>query len=379
MAEQRDYYEVLEVGKTASEEEIKRSFRKLAMKYHPDKNPGDKEAEEKFKELAEAYEVLSTPEKRRIYDQFGHAGLKGRAQEPHFGSVEDIFSAFGDIFGAGSVFGDIFGGGFGASRGPRQGANLRVDITITFENAIKGTKKTIELRRHEICADCHGTGAERGVAIRECPYCHGQGQVTQRQGFFTMSTTCPHCHGSGHIIEKVCPVCHGEGHIAKPAKIEVTIPAGIEDNSRLRISGEGEPSPEEGGPRGDLFVYIHVKPHPVFQRQGDDLVIELPVSYPQAVMGVEVEVPTPYGKAMLKIPSGTQNGQLFRLKDQGMPRLNARGKGDLFVRTIIEVPKNVSGREKELLKELEQLRPASNTPRSSKEGGIFDKIREFFR
>ncbi|MBN1809666.1 MAG: molecular chaperone DnaJ [Planctomycetes bacterium] len=380
MPTDRDYYEILGVERTASPDELKRAYRKLAMKYHPDKNPGDKSAEDKFKELAEAYEVLSNPDKRRIYDQFGHAGLKGRAQEPHFGSIEDILSAFGDVFGGGSVFGDLFGTGFGGMyQGPRSGANLRVDITIPFEASVAGTRKTIELKRHERCPDCHGTGAERGVAMQQCPYCHGSGHVTQRQGFFTMSTSCPHCHGAGTIIEKPCPTCHGEGHVTKPAKIEVSIPPGLEDNSRLRIAGEGEPSPQEGGPRGDLFVYIHVKPHDVFQRQGDNLVLELPVSFPQAVLGADIEVPTPYGKARLKIPPGTQNSQLFRLRDQGMPRLNAKGKGDLYVRTIVEVPKNISQREKEILREFEQIRPAVNKPRSTKEGGIFDRIKDFFR
>jgi len=380
MATERDYYEVLEVGRNATEDEIKRAYRRLAMKYHPDRNPGDKSAEEKFKELAEAYEVLSNPDKRHIYDQLGHEGLRGRAQEPHFSSVEDIMSAFGDIFGGGSIFGDIFGGGFGREyAGPRQGANLRVDVDITFENSVNGTKKTIELMRHERCEECHGSGAERGIAMKSCPYCHGAGTVTQKQGFFSMSTTCPNCHGTGHIIQKVCPTCHGEGAIAKPARIEVSIPAGIEDNSRLRVAGEGESSPDEGGPRGDMFVYIHVKPHKTFERQGDNLLVELPVSYSQAVLGIEVEVPTPYGKAMLKIPGGTQSGQLFRLRDQGMPRIDGGGHGDLYVRAVIEVPKSASGREKELLAELERLRPASNKVRSSKEAGIVDKIRDFFR
>ncbi|HHN47224.1 MAG TPA: molecular chaperone DnaJ [Planctomycetes bacterium] len=382
MAVERDYYEVLGVNRNASDEEIKRAYRRLAMKYHPDRNPGDKDAEEKFKELAEAYEVLSNAEKRRTYDQFGHDGLRGRAQEPHFGSIEDIFSAFGDIFGGGGggIFGDLFGAGFGGVyHGPRSGANLRVDITVPFEDTVKGTTKTIEIKRHERCGECRGTGAEKGAAMRKCPYCQGAGRIAQRQGFFTMATTCPNCHGAGSIIEKTCPACRGEGATVKPARIEVAIPPGVDDGSRLRLAGEGEASPEDGGQRGDLFVFIHVKPHKIFERQGDNLVMELPISYPQAALGAEAEVPTPYGKALLKIPGGTQSGQLFRLREQGMPRIGGKGRGDMYVRVAIEVPKSVTAREKELLGELEKLHPAANKPRSSREGGIFEKIRDFFK
>lgn len=379
MATKKDYYQILGVDRTASQDEIKRAYRKLAMKYHPDKNPGDKEAEEKFKELAEAYEVLSNDEKRRVYDQFGHEGLRGRAQEPDFRSVEDIFSAFGDIFGGGGViFEDLFGfGGRPGRAGPAPGAHLRMDVTIPFADAVKGAKRTIELTRHEVCPDCKGTGAKGGTAMRTCPACGGTGRITRSQGFFAMTSTCPNCRGEGKTIREPCPSCHGERAVAKPGKIEVNIPAGVEDGTRLRIRGEGEPS-LEGGPRGDLYVYIHVQPHEIFTRHGTDLVMSLPVSYPQAVLGTEVQVPTPYGRARLKVPKGAQPGKVLRMREQGMPRLDGAGRGDLYVRIDVEVPKSVNAREKELLNELEQIRPVENKPVKQRGKGIFDRIKDLF-
>lgn len=377
MATKRDYYEILEVNRSASLDEIKKAYRRLAMKYHPDRNPGDKKAEDKFKELAEAYEVLSSPDKRRVYDQFGHEGLKGRAQEPTFHSVEEIFSAFSDIFGDAGFFDDVFGFGRGARAGPAAGASLRLDLAIAFDEAIHGASKSIELKRHELCTDCHGTGADKGVAMRTCPYCGGAGRVTRSQGFFAMTTPCPSCSGSGRTIERACGACGGQGAVVKPAKIEVKIPAGIEDGTRLRIRGGGEASPE-GGPRGDLYVYVHVALHPMFARRGADLVMELPMSYSQAALGAEIEIPTPYGKANLKIPKGTQSGSLLRLRSQGMPRVDGRGRGDLYVSVQIEVPKSVSAEEKKLLAELQKLRPVANTPRPQHERGVFERIKDLF-
>jgi len=373
---QRDYYEVLGVEKTASADEIKKAYRKLAMKYHPDRNPDNKEAEEKFKEAAEAYEVLRDDQKRQRYDQFGHAGMGG--QEVHFSNVEDIFSHFGDIFGGmggiGSIFGDIFGGGGRGRAGPQPGPSLRCELAVTFMEAAKGTSKTINLRRHKHCSECGGSGAARGSSPTSCSYCNGHGQVVSRRGFFSMQSVCPRCHGSGQEISDPCRRCSGSGAEAEEAKIEIRIPAGIEDGTRMRLGGEGEPG-DPGAPRGDLYCTVRVKPHQFFTRHHDDLLMEMPVTYSQAVLGAEIEVPTISGKSRLKIPGGTPSGQVFRLREQGMPNVGGYGRGDQLVRVVVRVPKSPSKDEKELIRKLAEVEKVPVSPSS---GGFFDKLRDLF-
>jgi molecular chaperone DnaJ len=374
----RDYYEVLGVEKTASADEIKKAYRKLAMKYHPDRNAGDKEAEEKFKEAADAYNVLRNPDKRRQYDQFGHAGMGG--QEVHFNNVEDIFSAFGDIFGGmgggggfGSIFGDIFGGGRGRA-GPQPGPSLRCELTVDFLDAAKGTTRTIELRRHKHCGECGGSGAAKGSSPQTCSYCNGQGSVVSRRGFFSMQSTCPRCGGSGREVRDPCKTCSGSGLAGENAKIEIHIPAGIEDNTRMRLGGEGEPG-DPGAPRGDLYCTVRVRPHEFFTRHHDDLLMEMPLTYSQAVLGAEIEVPTIDGKSRLKVPAGTPSGQVFRLRGQGMPSVSGYGRGDQLVRVVVSVPKRPSAEEKELIRKLAEIEKA---PVSPSKGGFFDKLRDLF-
>jgi len=365
MAGKRDYYQVLGVERGAAPDEVKKAYRKLAMKYHPDRNPGDKAAEEKFKEAAEAYEVLRDPEKRRRYDQFGHAGMGG--------------PAFSDIFGgaAGGGIGSIFDGIFGGGRpgyGPQQGASLGCEIEIPFMEAAKGTGRTIDLRRHKLCTDCGGSGARAGSQPQKCSYCAGRGVVVSRRGFFSMQSTCPRCGGSGKEIRDPCKACRGSGQVPETAKIEIRIPAGIEDGTRMRLGGEGEPG-DPGAPPGDLYCLVRVRPHEFFTRHHDDVLLEMPVTYGQAVLGASIEVPTVDGKSRLKIPKGTPSGQLFRLRGQGMPRLDGYGRGDQLVRVVVDVPRKLSAREDELIRQLaeEQKKPAA-----PKRGGFFDRLRDYF-
>jgi molecular chaperone DnaJ len=373
----RDYYEVLGVERSASADEIKKAYRKLAMKYHPDRNPGDKSAEEKFKEAAEAYEVLRDDGKRKRYDQFGHAGMGG--QEVHFSNVEDIFSHFGDIFGGmgggglGSIFGDLFGGARGQA-GPQPGPSLRCELAVDFMEAARGTSKTINLRRHRHCSECAGSGAARGSSPQSCSYCQGTGAVVSRRGFFSMQSTCPRCGGTGREIKDPCRRCGGGGMETENARIEIHIPAGIEDGTRMRLGGEGEPG-EAGAPRGDLYCTVRVKPHKYFTRHHDDVLIEMPVSYSQAVLGAEIEVPTIDGKSRLKIPAGTGSGQVFRLRGQGLPNVGGYGRGDQLVRVVVRVPRNPSGEERELIRRLAEIEKA---PVSPSRGGFFDKLRDLF-
>jgi len=346
-----DYYEILGVDRNASLDEIKKNYRKLAMKYHPDRNPGDHEAEEKFKEAAEAYEVLSDTEKRDIYNRYGHEGLSGTGYRG-FSGFEDIFSSFGDIFE------DIFGFGSGRTRSrtaPRPGADLRYDLKISFMDAAFGTATEIELERFERCAECGGTGATPGTEPELCPTCQGMGQVTQRTGFFSISTTCPNCRGEGRIIKNPCRHCQGTGKARKTKSVQLKIPPGVEMGSRLRLRGEGEDG-DFGGPRGDLYVFIHVEPHNFFERNGDDVVCKVPVSVTQAALGATVKIPTLNGNEKLKIPKGTQYGKIFRLKGKGIPHLRGFGRGDQVVQTIIEVPTDLSKKEEKLLKEFAKLR-----------------------
>ena len=381
MADKRDYYEVLGVERDAKEDEIKKAFRTLAKKWHPDRNPDNRnDAEKKFKEAAEAYEVLRDGDKRRQYDTYGHEGLSGAARVDFSGvNFEDLFSSFfgrGSPFG-GSIFGDMFGGGVpvGRAYGPERGASLRCEVTIPFEEAAKGTSRTIELVRSDNCPDCKGTGAEGGTAMTRCATCNGAGNVTQSRGFFTMRSTCPRCGGTGQMIEKPCPGCSGSGHIRKKAKIEIEIPAGIEDGTRMRIGGEGEEGPG-GGPRGDLYCYVYVKSHEFFMRHGDDIVLEVPITFTQAALGADIEVPTLGGKAKVKVPAGTQSGKVLRLRGQGMPSPYGRGRGDELVQVLIETPRKLSGKQEEILREYAKTEKVNVSPMRK---SFFDKLKDYFK
>jgi len=377
----RDYYEVLGIAREASADEVKRAYRKLAMKYHPDRNPDDEEAEEKFKEAAEAYEVLGDEEKRKRYDQFGHAGVEGMGHAGSgFGSMEDIFAAFGDIFGGGggggrgsSIFDAFFGGG-GRRGGPAPGASLRLNLQVPFRDAVFGTSRTLDINRHEICGTCKGSGAKAGSSPSACPTCQGAGAVRQGQGFFVVQSTCPRCHGAGQVITDPCTECSGGGMKPEQVKLKVKIPAGVEHGSQLRIAGEGEPS-RDGGPRGDLYVYIHVEGDSFFERHGDDVVCQVPVTYSQAALGAEIEVPTLEGKAKLKIPAGTQPGDVLRMRGQGVPAGHGSRRGDQLVIAQIAVPKKVSGREKDLLRELAEVETVEANPEHQ---GFFERLKSLF-
>lgn len=365
MAEKRDYYDVLGVGRDTAEDDIRSAYRKLALKYHPDRNPGDKEAEANFKEAAEAYEVLRDPEKRSRYDQYGHEGLRGRVAG--FQDVADIFSAFGDVF-SGSIFGDLFGGGLS------RGANIRAEVEIDFEEAVFGVSRVIEIARREPCGNCEGSGCRPGTKPETCTYCGGMGRVRQVQAFFQIQTACPACNGEGSVIKSPCPRCDGTGRAPKLRKIEVKIPAGIEDNTRLRVSGQGEPSAD--GRPGDLYCFIRVRPHPLFQRHGDHVLIDVPVTFSQAALGAELDVPGLGGrKHETKIPKGTQSGDILQIRGAGVPRLNSYGRGDQLVRVIVEVPKKLTKRQEELLRELAETEEANVTPERK---SFFKKVKEYF-
>ncbi len=368
----RDYYDVLSLAKGASEDEIKKAYRKLAMKFHPDRNPGDKDAEAKFKEAAEAYEVLSDEAKRARYDQHGHAGVEGMGHAGQgFNSAEDIFAQFGDVFGGGSIFEQFFGGrGGGGGNDRNQGASLKLGLEITFREAVFGVSKTIDLKRNETCETCTGSGAKPGTKAKGCPMCGGAGAVRQGQGFFVVQTTCPQCHGTGKIIPDPCVTCRGSGATAKKVTIKIKIPAGIEDGSRLRVSGEGEPG-RQGGARGDLYVYVTVTPDQFFERHEQDVVCKIPVTYAQAALGAEIEVPTLQGTAKLKIAAGTQPNEVLRMRGQGIP--DGSRRGDQLVVVQVTVPKRVNARQEELLKELGAIEDATGEQRS-----FFDRIKRLF-
>jgi molecular chaperone DnaJ len=366
MSRQRDYYEVLGVERSASNGEISTAYRKLAVKYHPDKNPGDQDAIERFKEAAEAFEVLNDPDKRSRYDRFGHAGLNGAGGVHHFTDVEDIFSAFGDIFG------DLFGGR-GRSR-QHKGRDVRCDVTLTLKEAAHGVTKKVEFQRHERCEKCEGSGAAPGSRREVCSYCRGQGRVIQSAGIVRIQTTCPACHGEGSQIKHPCPSCRGTGRMLKKVVTEVQIPAGVDDEMRVRITGEGEPSPN-GGPPGDCYCFISVLPHPLFERDGQNLVCRVPITFAQAALGTTLEVPTLEGRGELEIPAGTQSGAVFKLGGKGMPDPRRRGLGDLLVQVIIEVPKKLSKEEQALLRELAELEHKHVAPERK---SFFAKLKEYF-
>jgi molecular chaperone DnaJ len=370
----RDFYEILGVAKTASEDEIKKSYRKLAMKYHPDRNPDNKEAEEKFKEVKEAYEMLTNPEKREAYDRYGHAGV-----DPNSGMGGGGFGGggFGDAFG--DIFGDIFGGGRGRSTGPQvyRGADLRYNLEITLEQAAAGFDTTIRVPSWDKCDTCHGSGAKPGTQPVTCSTCAGHGQVRMQQGFFSIQQTCPKCHGSGKIIPEPCAACGGAGRIKRNKTLEVKIPAGIDNGMRIRSSGNGEPG-TNGGPPGDLYVEIHIKPHEVFQREGDDLHCEMPISFSKAALGGEIEVPTLGGKVSFTIPEGTQTGKTFRLKGKGVKGVRSGYAGDLFCHVLVETPIKLTDKQKDLLKEFERLTKEGGSKHSPQSKGWMDKVKDFF-
>jgi len=375
MADERDYYEVLGIQKNASDDEVKKAYRRLALKYHPDRNPGDKDAERKFKEAAEAYDVLGDPQKRRQYDQFGRAGLKGAYRPHEYADIHDIFSSFGDIFG-GSIFGDIFGAPGATRRGPRPGASLRCQIQLTLEEAASGVEKTVALRRQELCDTCHGTGARPGTSPKPCATCGGTGVVQQSQGFFSIRTSCPRCRGEGAVIETPCESCRGSGHVQKKREVSIRIPAGIEDGTQLRMTGEGEAG-DPGGRRGDLYCLIHVRAHAIFERHGDDLLVRVPITFSQAALGGEIEVPTIGGKTTrMKVPAGTQSGQILRARGQGMPSVHRHGQGSLLVQVYVETPKKPTAEQERLLRELAATEEANVSPERK---SFLDKVKRYLQ
>jgi molecular chaperone DnaJ len=347
--EDKDCYKILGVSRSATEEEIKKSYRKVAMQYHPDRNPGDKEAEEKFKIASEAYEVLRDPQKKEIYDHYGIEGLK-RTGFTGFRGFDDIFSAFGDMFE------DFFG--FGTSSRQRtkarQGIDLRYDLKVSFYDAAFGKETEIEIPKNVLCEICNGTGSKLGTYPTSCPNCKGTGQVTRSQGFFAIRTACGQCYGKGKIIPHPCKECRGLGRVRKNKKIQVKIPPGVDTGSKLRIRGEGEEG-EGGGPPGDLYVFLYVEPHEFFSRDGDDIICQIPISFSQAALGAEIEVPSLNGNKKLSIPKGTESGDIFRIKGEGFPKLRGHGKGGMVIQAIVKTPKNLTKRQEEILREFEEL------------------------
>ena len=370
MATKRDYYEVLSVGRTASAKEIASAYRKLAIKYHPDSNPGDEDAVARFKEAAEAYEVLSDGSKRARYDQFGHAGVDGMAGG--FQSTEDIFEAFGDFFGGG-LFGDLFGRG-GGGRRTRRGADVRVDVSLTLEEASKGVNRTIQFTRRNICKSCAGSGSRPGSQSQRCPRCGGQGRIMQSAGILRMQTTCNQCGGTGQVIVEPCEACRGAGTVKDKVTLDVFVPAGVDDGMRVRLAGEGEPS-AGGGPPGDCYCFITVAKHRIFHRDGTNLILQMPISFAQAALGSTLEVPTLDGLAELQIPAGTQSGEVFRKRGMGMPDTHGGRAGDLLIQTYIETPKKLTKRQKELLRELAELDHQHVSPQRK---SFFEKVKEYF-
>jgi len=375
----RDYYEVLGVSRTATDVEIKSAYRKLALKHHPDRNPGDHAAEEKFKESAEAYSVLADPDKRHLYDRYGHAGLGGAATggfDPSvFTGFEDILGGLGDIFG----FGDVLGGGRRRG-GVQRGADLRYDLEISFDEAAKGSETTIQIPRQETCETCSGNGAAPGTKATTCPQCQGRGQLRYQQGFFTVARTCGQCRGTGSVISKPCVTCKGSGRVQQERKLTVRVPPGIATGQRLRLSGEGEAG-GPGGPPGDLYVVIHVQEHPFFHRDGNDLYCEVPLNFPTLALGGEIRIPTLEGEEPFKVPEGTGSGQSFRLRGRGMPDVTGRGRGDLFVTVKVSTPKKLTRDQKKLLEQLATSLPKEKfepTPVNHEDKGLFDRVKDIF-
>lgn len=375
MATKRDYYEVLEVERTATVEVIKKSYRKLAAKYHPDRNPGDEEAIVRFKEAAEAFDVLSNPDKRSRYDRFGHDAVSGAAGAgQQFHDVQDIMDAFGDLFG------DLFGGsGGGRRRGgggtrARRGDSLRTSLTIDLADAAVGCVRDLQITRHVACETCEGSGAKPGTSPVTCDYCGGRGQVIQSQGFFRMQTTCPACRGAGSVIREKCGDCRGAGQVEREFSLEVKVPGGVDTGMQLCLRGEGDPG-FQGGPAGDLYVDIHVKPHRFFQRDGKNLVCEIPITFSQAALGTEVEIPLLSGRHTVSISAGTQPGEVIRMRGMGLPDVHGGSRGDLLAQIHVEVPKKLTRKQEELLREFAELEDRHVGPRRK---GFFEQVKEFF-
>ena len=374
----RDYYAVLGVNKNASADDIKRAYRRMAMKYHPDKNPNDKEAEAKFKECAEAYEVLSDPEKRQRYDQFGHEGLRGIGMRDYSHMRwQDIGSVFEDIFGFDDFFGDIFGARSrraGRRAGPSRGYDLETSVELTLSDIAKGVEKTIEFTRQDICPECNGNGCARGTAPGRCPSCGGTGQVTRGGGFFQMVSTCRQCGGGGQVITNPCKKCKGIGRVPKKRIVNIKIPLGVHEGQGIRIANEGEPG-RRGGTRGDLYCYARIKPHEFLQRDGNDLIAVVPISFTQAALGATIDVPSLNGAKQLKIPPGTQYGSLFRIKGQGLPDMRTRRTGDQLVQITIETPAKLNAKQQEMLREFAKTENKSVFPQSKR---FFERLKKYF-
>lgn len=372
MAEKRDYYEVLGVQKGASDDEIKKAFRKQSKKYHPDLNPGNKEAEEKFKEVNEAYQVLSDADKRAKYDQFGHAGV-----DPNFGAGGGGFNGAGFDFG--DIFSDIFGGGFGGGsrrNGPRRGSDIRQAIDISFEEAAFGCSKKINIQTQEKCESCGGSGAKKGTTVTTCSHCRGTGRIQTQQrtilGYMTTETTCPQCHGEGKIIKEPCRDCRGTGTVRKNKTIEIQIPAGIDNGQTMQLSGKGEAG-AKGGPNGDLLLTVRVRQHPLFRRKGNDVFIDMPITFVQAALGAIVQVPTLDGPVELNIPEGTQTASRFRMKGKGIPYLRSKSRGDQYVTVNVEVPRNLTQKQKDILRDFDEDK------NYKQKKSFYDKMKDFLK
>ncbi|MGH8717733.1 MAG: molecular chaperone DnaJ [Burkholderiales bacterium] len=364
----RDYYDILGLNRDASDNEIRKAYRKLAMKYHPDRNPDNPKTEERFKEAKEAYEILSEPSKRSAYDQFGHAGV-----DPSTGAAGQGFGGFADAFG--DIFGDIFGGG--RRTHVYRGADLRYNLDISLEEAARGTDTRIRIPAMEECETCHGNGAKPGTSPTTCATCGGHGQVRMQQGFFSIQQTCPKCHGSGRVVLDPCPTCNGAGRMKQHKTLSVKIPLGVDEGDRIRLSGEGEAG-VNGGPAGDLYVVIHIKPHPVFTRDHNDLHCEMPVSFTTAALGGEIEIPTLDGHAKIRIPVETQSGKVFRLRGKGIQGVRSHTQGDLLCHVVVETPVRLTERQKELLHELEAINLADSNRHNPRAKSWMDKVKEFF-
>lgn len=370
MAVQRDYYEILGIERTATAEDVKRAYRKSAAANHPDRNPGDQDAVERFKQAAEAFDVLGDAEKRSLYDRYGHEAYAARGGgRGGFNDVNDIFSAFGDLFE-----GFFSGGGGRGGRRANRGSSLRCELVLDLREAAFGATKTVEIRRDELCSTCDGSGAKPGSKPEPCNYCAGRGQIVQAQGFFRIQTTCPACRGAGEVIREKCPDCEGSGREEKVIRLDVKVPAGVDNGMQLCLRGEGEPG-DGGGPRGDLYCDIHVAEHPFFQRQGNDLICHVPISFPQAALGTEFEIPLIEGRQTLSIPAGTQPGEVLKLKGKGMPDPHSRRKGDLLVQIQVEVPRKMTPRLEELLREVAEIEQKNV---SSHRKTFLEKLKDYF-
>jgi molecular chaperone DnaJ len=369
VAAKRDYYEVLGVGRSAGAEEIKKAYRKIALKSHPDRHPGDKGAEDRFKEASEAYQILCDAERRAQYDRFGHAAFE---QNGGFGGFDFSSGGFEDIFG--DIFGDFFGGPRRGRSRTRRGEDLRYDLEVTFEEAVFGAEKTLRVPRLATCEECKGSGSKNAAPRETCNTCHGSGQLRFQQGLFSIAKTCGQCQGQGTVLRDPCRKCSGAGAVRVQHTLSVRIPAGVDTGSRLKLRGEGETG-LSGGTAGDLYVVLHVREHPLFSREGNDIVCNVPIGFTQAALGAEIDVPTPHGKVKMKVPAGTQSGNVFRLKGKGVPDVRGYGQGDALVRVVVETPKRLSSRQRELLEEFARLSGEEVHPISK---GFFDKVKEMF-